>query len=169
MPRKRSLISKDMREFIRLLHQHHVEFLVCGGHAVAFHGYPRLTLDLDILVKPSAVNARKLMAALADFGFGAAGIPAAGFTKRGTAVTLGVQPNQIDLLTSVGLTDDETLFSRAVAGNLDGLTISYIGVADLIKAKREAGRPKDLADLDELTRVHDIAAVKRPSRKRPRA
>ena len=154
MPRKRSLLSKDMRDFILLLQQHGVTFLICGGHAVAFHGYPRLTLDLDILIKPSTANACKLMAALADFGFGAAGIPEDGFARRGTAVTLGVQPNQIDLLTSIGLSDDDALFGRGVPGDMDGITVTYVARADLIKAKREAGRPKDLADLDELTRIH---------------
>jgi hypothetical protein len=94
MPRKHSLVSKGMREFICLMQQHDVEFLICGGHAVAFHGYPRLTLDLDILVRPSKANARRLMAALAEFGFGAAGIPEDSFSRRGTAVTLGVQPNR---------------------------------------------------------------------------
>jgi hypothetical protein len=143
-----------MREFLGLLQQHDVEFLVCGGHAVAFHGYPRLTLDLDILVRPSTINARKLMAALADFGFGAAGIPADHFVRRGTAVTLGVQPNQIDILTSIGLSDDDTLFGRGVPGDMDGIPVAYVALADLLTAKREAGRPKDLADLDELMRIH---------------
>ena len=155
MPRKRSLLSRDMREFIHLLRQHEVEFLVCGGHAVAFHGYPRLTLDLELLVRPSTANARRLMAALADFGFGAAGIPEDGFTRRGTAVTLGVQPNQIDILTSIGLSDDATLFGRGVPGDMDGIPVTYVAVAELITAKREAGRPKDLADVDELTRIRN--------------
>jgi len=150
MPRKRHLLSKDMKEFIELLHRHQVEFLICGGHAVAFHGYPRLTMDLDLLVKPSPANARRLMAALADFGFGNADIPPTAFTRRGSAVTLGAQPNQIDLLTSIGKTDDASLFSRAVPGELDGIPVRYVAKPDLIKAKREAGRPKDLADIDEL-------------------
>jgi hypothetical protein len=167
MPRQRRLLSKDMREFIGLLQQHDVEFLVCGGHAVAFHGYPRLTMDLDILVKPSAANARRVMAALGDFGFGGAGIPKDGFTRRGTAVTLGVQPNQIDVLTSIGLSDDDSLFARGVTGDLDGIPVAYVAAADLIKAKREAGRPKDLADLDELTRICGAADGRAHGSRRP--
>lgn len=154
MPRKRAILSQDLQEFIRLLLQHKVEFLVCGGHAVAFHGHPRLTMDLDLLIKPTPANARRLMAALKDFGFGDAGIPQAGFTKHGTAVTLGAQPNQIDLLTPTGRTDDKALFANAVPGEIDGILVRYIALVDLIKAKREAGRPKDLADLDELARLN---------------
>jgi predicted nucleotidyltransferase len=139
-----------MRDFLNLLGMHRVEYLICGGHAVAFHGYPRLTMDLDILVRPSPENSVRIMNALHDFGFGNAGIPQDGFSKRGTAITLGVQPNQIDLLTSVGITDDDTIFERAVDGKLDGISVKYISVGDLVKAKREAGRPKDLADINEL-------------------
>jgi predicted nucleotidyltransferase len=143
-----------MREFLLLLQRHGVEFVVCGGHAVAFHGYPRLTMDLDILVRPSEDNADRVMAALAEFGFGNAGIPRAGFVRRGTAVTLGAQPNQIDLHTSIGHSDDESVFARGESGDLDGVEVRYVAFSDLVLAKREAGRPKDLADLDELTRIH---------------
>jgi len=154
MSHKRAVLSPDLKEFIRLLGQHGVEFLVCGGHAVAFHGHPRLTMDLDLLIKPTPANARRLMSALRDFGFGDAGIPQAAFTKHGTAVTLGAQPNQIDLLTPTGQTDDDALFANAVSGKIDGISVRYLALTDLIKAKREAGRPKDLADLDELAKLN---------------
>lgn len=151
---RRHVLSKDLREFLQFLDRRGVEYLVCGGHAVAFHGYPRLTTDLDILVRPSPENADRVMAALADFGFGDAGLTADVFTHRGTAVTLGVQPNQVDLLTSMGRSDDESVFAAAVPGEIDGITVRYVSLEDLLRAKREAGRAKDLADVEELTRFH---------------
>jgi hypothetical protein len=157
-----------MREFIRLLLLHQVEFIICGGHAVAFHGYPRLTMDLDLLVKPTPANARKLMTVLEEFGFGNAGIPPESFTRSGVAITLGAQPNQIDLLTSIGLNDDLAIFARAIAGEIDNLSVRYIAKHDLIKAKQEAGRPKDLADIAELNQIQEPvpARAATPQRRR---
>jgi hypothetical protein len=157
---RRHVLSKDLREFLCLLDRHGVDYLVCGGHAVAFHGYPRLTLDLDVLVRPSPDNARRITAALADFGFGAAGIREDVFTRRGTAITLGVQPNQVDILTSMGRSDGESVFASAVPGEIDGIAVRYVSLDDLLRAKREAGRAKDRADIEELTKIH-------PHRPRP--
>jgi hypothetical protein len=130
-----------------------VEFLICGGHAVSFHGYPRMTMDMDILIKPNQKNARRLMTALNEFGFGQAGIPEEAFLKEGTAVTLGVQPNQIDLLSSVSKQNVENIFKNAILGKLENFSVLYISKQDLLRAKREAGRPKDIADLDELEKM----------------
>ena len=155
---RRHVLSKDLREFLELLNRHRVEYLVCGGHAVAFHGYPRLTLDIDVLVRPSRVNARRVMAVLAEFGFGAAGITEGILTRRGTAITLGVQPNQVDILTSMGSSDDESVFGSAVSGEVDGIPVRYVGLDELLRAKREAGRAKDRADVEELTRLRGHAS-----------
>jgi hypothetical protein len=157
-----------MRDFIRLLLLHRVEFIICGGHAVAFHGYPRLTMDLDLLVKPTPANARKLMTVLDEFGFGDAGIPPESFTRPGSAITLGAQPNQIDLLTSIGLSDDVAVFTRAIAGDIDNLSVRYVAKHDLIKAKQEAGRPKDLADIVELNQIQEPDSARGPVPKRRR-
>jgi hypothetical protein len=145
-----SPISRDMQEFLRLLNHHQVEFAVCGGHAVAYHGYSRLTMDVDILILPSEENARRLGLALTDFGFGNAGIPLAAFTKEGTAVSLGVQPNQIDLLTSMSSQPTAEIIHNGVPAVLADIPVLVTAKADLIRAKREAARPKDLADLCEL-------------------
>jgi predicted nucleotidyltransferase len=159
---RRHVLSKDLRDFLRLLDRHRVEYLVCGGHAVAFHGYPRLTMDLDILVRPSPENAGRVVAALADFGFGNAGVTADVFTHRGTAVTLGVQPNQLDLLTSMGRSDDDSVFAAAVPGEIDGIAVRYVSLKDLLRAKREADRAKDRADVEELERFHGHRSGCRP-------
>lgn len=147
-------ISDDIRELIETFIRHNVDFAVCGGHAVAFHGYPRLTMDVDLLLNPTQGNADRVMDALVDFGFGNAGVPRDAFTKAGTAVTLGAQPNQVDLLTSISSTPTEAVMSRTVLGEFEEREVRFIGREDLIEAKRQAGRPKDLADLDELERFH---------------
>ena len=148
-------ISDDMKDVLRLLADHGVDFAICGGHAVAFHGYPRMTLDMDVLIDPTPENADKMRVVLEDFGFGQAGIPLDAFAKDGTAVTLGVHPNQIDLLTSISHTPTEGVMQRTVRGTLAGIPVHFIGLSDLLEAKRQAGRPKDLADLDELEKFTD--------------
>ena len=143
-------ISRDIRDLIRLFRKHGVEFAVCGGHAVAFHGYPRLTMDVDLLLTPDPANAERVMRALREFGFGQAGVPEAVFCRRGTAVTLGVQPNQVDLLTSMSRTSTHEIVSRSVMGRLAGVPVRFVSLEDLLAAKQQAGRQKDLADIEGL-------------------
>ncbi len=145
-------LQKDLREFIELLNSRKVEYIVVGGHAVAFHGHPRLTVDIDLFVRPVAENARRLMSALADFGFGEVGLDESSFTTPDKIVQLGRPPNRIDLLTGIsGLSFDEAYAGR-VSGELDGIPISFLGRDALLKNKRASGRPKDLADVAEIER-----------------
>lgn len=147
-------LSDDLKDLLRLLNRHHVDYAVCGGYAVGFHGFVRMTMGVDLLVRPDPENARRLMAALTEFGFGNAGIPPEAFLKEGTAVTLGAAPNQVDLLTSMGggnpLAD---VFARAESAAVEGIPVRFVSRDDLIAAKRAAGRPKDLIDADELERL----------------
>jgi len=145
-------LSKDMRELLRLLQKHQVTFAVCGGFAVAYHGHVRMTADFDLLIGPDRENARRLMAALREFGFGHAGFDEEGLTRPGVAITLGVQPNQIDLLTSMSSQDTAEVLRNAEAGELGGFHVKFVSRDDLIRAKREAARPKDLSDVEELCR-----------------
>jgi hypothetical protein len=94
-------LNKDLREFIELLNLNEVEYLVVGAFAVAFHGFPRYTGDLDLLVRPTGENADRVLRTLSQFGFGNAGIKAADFQSPGMVIQLGVQPNRIDLLTAI--------------------------------------------------------------------
>ncbi len=146
-------VSPDMRDLLGLLVRHRVRFAICGGFAVTYHGFIRTTLDLDLLIYPSLGNARRVMRALADFGFGDAGIPEDAFTRAGAAVTLGVQPNQIDLLTSISSEPAASVFRDLVRARLWGHTIRVVSRRALLRAKREAGRPKDRIDVEELLRV----------------
>jgi predicted nucleotidyltransferase len=145
--------SDDMRELVQLFKKHEVRFAVCGGVAVAHYGYVRATMDFDLLVLPDEDNARRIMAALRDFGFGNAGISEEAFCSTGTAVTLGAQPNQIDLLTSMSSKSPRDIIDNAVTAELQGLTVKVVSYEDLLAAKKESGRPKDRIDVEELTRM----------------
>lgn len=145
-----SLLSDDIHDLLEIMTQNGVEFAICGGHAVAYHGYPRMTMDVDILLLPTPENAKRIMKSLKQFGFGDAGIPATAFTRDGTAITLGEQPNQVDLLTSMSKEPVINILQHAVWGELAGIKVRFVSRNDLIQAKRQAGRPKDLADLAEL-------------------
>src|SRR4051812_36368317 len=105
-------LSKDLREFIVLLNSTGVKYLLVGGHAVAFHGYPRFTGDMDLFVERSEANAALLEQALMTFGFSGLGIKAADFLEPGIVIQLGRPPNRIDLLTSI----DAVTFDQAWAG-----------------------------------------------------
>ena len=145
-------LQRDLREFIASLISKRVEFVVVGAHALAYHGHPRFTQDLDVLVRPTAANAAALMAALEDFGFGDSGLGPADFTRTGRVIQLGVAPNRIDLLTSITGVDFEEVWRTRVQGELDGLHVSFIGRDALIANKRATGRPQDVADVATLER-----------------
>jgi hypothetical protein len=134
------------------LNSHEVEYVVVGGHAVAFHGYPRLTVDLDFFVRPDADNARRLMAALQDFGFGGTGLDLAAFTSKDKIVQLGRPPNRIDLLTGISGVSFEEAWAGRVAGDLDGVPVPFLGRDALLANKRASARPKDLVDAAEIER-----------------
>ncbi len=145
-------MTKDFEELFACLRHQNVKAVVVGGYAVAFHGQPRFTKDIDVFVEPSPENAGRLLAALADFGFGGLGLTAADFSTPGKIVQLGVAPNRVDLLTTIdGVTFDEAWRGR-VSGHYGSEAVDYIGLGDLIRNKRASGRPQDLLDLDGLAR-----------------
>ncbi len=113
-------------------------------------------MDFDLLIEPSKGNVEKIINVLNEFGFGSCGIAESTFLEAGTAVTLGVQPNQIDLLTSVSKESTSKIFINAVKGKLENFEVLYISRADLIKCKKATGRLKDLADIEELERIDRI-------------
>jgi hypothetical protein len=149
-------LARDLREFIELLNSHDVEYLLVGGHAVAYHGYPRYTGDIDFFVRPSRANARKLIALLEDFGFGGLGIELDDFTTPGRVIQLGHPPNRIDLVTGIsGVTFDEAWAGRQHA-TLGEVPINIIGKNELLKNKAASGRAKDLADIEAIAGGDDI-------------
>jgi hypothetical protein len=132
------------------LNHHQVEYLLVGGYAVGYHGYPRATVDIDVWIAPTPVNARKIVAALRDFGFGSDKLREALFLQRDKVVRMGLPPMRIEILTSIsGVEFDEAVEAR-VEDELDGVPVRLISLVHLKVNKRAAARAKDLADLEEL-------------------
>lgn len=145
-------MDKGLRELLASLNAGGVEFLVVGGHAVAFHGRPRLTEDLDLFVRPDLANGERIIRALQAFGFGSLGITAADFSADDRVVQLGRAPNRVDLLTKLYGVEFADAWSRRVAARLDDADVWMISREDLIRNKRETGRTQDLADAEFLER-----------------
>ena len=143
-------LQKDLREFVELLNELEVHFLIVGAFAVAHYGYVRYTADLDVFVEKSNENAERILRAIGEFGFGGVGLTPEDFTHKDQIVQLGVAPNRIDLLTTLsGVSFDEAWSSREL-GSIGGLTVPIISRALLKQNKLATGRPKDLADLEYL-------------------
>ena len=143
-------LPADWRAFIESLNSSGVEYLVVGAVALAHHGFPRYTGDLDVLVRNSPDNAKRVESALAKFGFAALGLKAADFVDSYHVIQLGVPPNRIDLLTSLtGVTFDEAWGGRVEAA-VEKTRVNFIGREALILNKRLTGRAQDIADLEAL-------------------
>jgi hypothetical protein len=140
----------DFRELLALFNAHHVEYLIVGGYALAFHGAPRFTGDLDIFVKPDMANAQRILTALAAFGFASVGLTPSDFERPDQVVQLGVPPVRIDLLTSITDVSWDEAWAGRVAGSYGDMPVYYLGREQFIANKRATGRTKDLADLEML-------------------
>ncbi len=143
-------LADDFSEFLRCLIARNVRFLVVGGHAVSFHGYPRFTHDVDVVILPEQDNAEAVLAALSDFGFGSVELRASDFLKP-TTVVLGRPPAQIDIMTFIKGVDLGDAWARREVGELDGIEVAFISRQDLIANKRAVGRPEDLADIARIS------------------
>lgn len=144
------MFSQDFREFIELLIKHKAEYLIVGGYAVGIHGHPRYTGDLDIWLNPSEQNASLILKAVNEFGFSTYGLTRSDFTKPGNVVQLGYPPLRIDLLTEIdGVTFEECYINRKIV-TIEDLEVNFIGYTDLLKNKKESGRPRDIDDIDNL-------------------
>jgi len=144
------MLSKDFKEFIELLNENNVRYLVVGGYAVAFHGHPRYTKDLDIWVELSPDNANKIIDALKKFGFGSLGLKPNDFLESDQIIQLGYPPNRIDILTTLEGLNFEDCYKARVEIEIQGLRIDFIDIENLRKNKRATGRSQDLADAENL-------------------
>ena len=143
-------ISSDYRELFKILNKHRVKYLVVGAYAVIFYTEPRYTKDIDIWVEPALKNAEKLYKALGEFGAPLKDISAKDFADKRTIYQIGVAPVRIDIITSIsGSTFTEAWKDRRKTKYAD-VSINIIGVKDLIRAKKKAGRPLDLNDIAQL-------------------
>ena len=143
-------LNRDFRELLESFAAHDVRYLIVGGWAVAAHGHPRYTKDLDIWIWMDETNSEATLAALVDFGFGALGLTASDFTTPNTVVQLGYPPNRVDLLTSPSGVTFEECWQERVELRLDELVVPFIGIVGLIANKSATGRTQDLADIENL-------------------
>ena len=145
-------IHQDFADLCSLLNARNVEFLIVGGYAVAFHGAPRFTGDLDVLVRPEVEHVERMLTALRDFGFPAETAAAAYLLDAAKILQLGHVPLQVHIMTKItGVSWAEAWASR-VHGSYGDVPVAFIGRGPLLENKRAAGRSKDLADVEALTR-----------------
>lgn len=146
-------LSKDLQEFVECLNSSKVEYLVVGALAVAWYGFPRYSGDLDFLVRPSRDNAERVLAALRSFGMGSLELAVEDFSVPGKVVQLGVEPNRIDLMTSITGVSFQDAWESRVPGTLEGVDVQFIGRQALLRNKEATGRAKDRIDAEELRRL----------------
>jgi hypothetical protein len=145
------MLTQDFKEFLELLNQNQVEYLIVGGYAVAMHGYPRYTGDLDIWINANGETAAKMIEVLDEFGFGSLGLRQEDFMESGNVIQMGYPPFRIDILTKAdGVDFVECYRNRAVVEH-DGVVMPIMDINSLRKNKAASGRPKDLEDLQNLT------------------
>lgn len=145
-------LQRDWREFLSLLVSHRVRFVVVGAHALAAHGQPRFTGDLDVLVEPSLTNARRILKVLHAFGFGALQVSERDLGRPETVVRLGHPPVGIDILTSISGVSFTSAWKNRVHTRLGGVRVAVLSAKDFVRNKRAAGRPRDLLDVALLQR-----------------
>jgi len=143
-------VAPDFDEFIACLTAHGVEFVIVGAYALAYHGAPRFTGDLDVLVRPTIDNASRLLKALEVFGFPTVELTPEGIADRRRMLEMGVPPVQIHVMSAISGIEWEEVWADHVEGPFGERTVPYIGRDSLIRNKRAAGRPKDLSDVDAL-------------------
>jgi len=146
-------MNSDFKDLLRIFAEEKVEFLVVGAYAVIHHTQPRYTKDLDLWINPSPENARRVSRAFHRFGVPMVEVTESDLANEGLHYAIGLPPSQIDFLTSLPGSDFKSAWKDHVEGRSDGVTIPFLGIPQLIAAKSLAGRPQDLADLDELRRA----------------
>ena len=144
------MLTSDFKEFAELLNSNKVEYLVVGGYALAAHGRPRYTGDLDFWIGRDAANADRVLNALTQFGFGDLGITRDDLTTPDRVIQLGYPPGRIDLLTSIDGVDFAASFQRRMIVPVDGVALHFICLEDFRTNKKAVGRHQDLADLEAL-------------------
>ena len=143
-------LSQDFKEFIESLNVSRVRYLIVGGYAVAMHGHPRYTKDLDIWIDCTPANAKRIVRAFTEFGFESLGVKAADFEQPNRMVQMGFPPNRIDVLTSLAGVDFAACYKKRVTVEIDGVPVNFIDIENLKINKRAAGRLQDLADVESL-------------------
>jgi hypothetical protein len=143
-------LAPDFDEFIALLTAHDVEFVIVGAYALAFHGAPRFTGDLDVLVRPTLENASRVLSAIREFGFPVRELQPEDVSSSTRILEMGVEPVQIHVMSAIsGVSWDEAWQGRSM-GRCGRQEVAFLGRETFLQNKRAAARPKDLADIDAL-------------------
>ena len=145
-------LGKDLRDLLALLETHGVHYLLVGGFAVAVHGTPRYTKDLDVWVEVAPDNAARIVAALAEFGMQSLGLAESDFLEPDVVIQLGYEPNRVDFLTRLTGVEFADAYPRRVTIAVAGISVPVIDRESLIANKLALGRPHDLADAEDLQR-----------------
>jgi len=143
-------LPPDFKDFLKLLKEHKVRYLLIGGYAVGYHGYPRATADMDIWVEMQPENAEKVVSALREFGFDIPELSAELFLKEKQIVRMGVPPVKLEITTSISGVEFEECYKERVTDRLDGVEVNLISLKHLKINKKASGRYKDLNDLENL-------------------
>jgi hypothetical protein len=143
-------LPPDFKDFLKLLKEHNVRYLLIGGYAVGYHGYPRATADMDIWVAMQPANAEKIVSVLREFGFDIPELTVDLFLKDGQIIRMGVPPVKVEITTSISGVEFEDCYKDRVIDNLDGIEVNLISLKHLKINKKASGRYKDLNDLENL-------------------
>jgi len=143
-------LHPDFKDFLRLLSSHNVKYLLVGGYAVGYHGYPRATGDMDIWIEMSKSNSKKIAATFRDFGMPNEAISESLFLEKNKVIRMGVPPVRLEVITSASGVDFNECYSNREVIEIDGIPINFISLQDIKKNKHAAGRYKDLEDLEHL-------------------
>lgn len=143
-------IPRDFREFIALLNARHVRYLIVGGYAVAYHGYPRATGDLDVFIELSRRNAEAMIEVFGRFGFVTTDLGPEFFMDKGEVVRLGREPLKLEILNDISGVTFAECYRRRIRARIGGLGINFIDLPRLLQNKLAAGRDKDRLDVKNL-------------------
>lgn len=152
------MLNEDYKELLHALSDEKVKFLLVGAYALAAHGYPRATVDIDIWVKPDSENAAAVLRALHRFGAPLHNLSNADLENDDTVFQIGVAPRRIDIITGASGLEFENTFRHSIEVEIDDLVVHIPSVADLIRNKRASGRTKDLADAEALEELEGTDA-----------
>jgi len=143
-------LPQDFKEFLKLLKEHEVRYLLIGGYAVGFHGYPRATADMDIWVAIHPENANKIVTVLKEFGFDLPELSPNLFLQEKQIIRMGVPPVKLEISTSISGVEFDACYEKRIVAELDGVEVNLIGLNDLKVNKKASGRSKDITDLENL-------------------
>jgi predicted nucleotidyltransferase len=143
-------LPQDFKEFLKLLKDERVQYLLIGGYAVGYYGYPRATADMDVWIAVNSRNAARSVKALRRFGMAVPGLSAKLFLEKDKIVRMGVPPIRIEMHTGISGVDFDPCYARRQRVDLDGIEVNLIGLEDLKANKRASGRHVDLEDLEHL-------------------